>query len=515
LPTQTALLAVAALALSTALPAQTTPQAPPQSPTPKPAPKQETRITPEQARELFASVDTILHFDSNDTGLAIHHTVKRRLTTREAVERFLEEKMKEDKDTARMDRSTVVLKKFGLLPRDFDLRPFLLKLLKEQIAGYYDSKTKVVNMLDWVAPDEQKPVLAHELTHALQDQFLAARHVDFDKWGDQSMESTPTNAAEDNHHLAVDESDTAREAAVEGQAMVAYFDWALAPQHTSVRTSPDLVTGADLDAEEGNDPDSPVLSHAPAVLRESLLFPYRDGLRFEQTLLRDHGPQAAFAEVLSRPPETSYEVMHPELYERHVRPTLLPMGDVHSLLDADWQPYDLGVMGELDVKMLGYVLGGAGAAADLAKHWDGGFYYAAGRKDAKSADGSGAAGTGTAGVGLLYLSQWLTAADAQSFAKLYGAALSKKYKQASFQSGSNANELLYVTEEGRVHITVRGREVFVSESFPDALAAQLRERLLGAASSAGGQQPVARAELLSPWVLGLAQAGVVRAARLR
>ena len=64
----------------------------------------------------------------------------------------------------------LVLKKFGLLPRDFDLGKFLVVLLKEQVAGYYDPKTKTVNLLDWLGADQQKPVLAHELTHALQDQ---------------------------------------------------------------------------------------------------------------------------------------------------------------------------------------------------------------------------------------------------------------------------------------------------------------------------------------------------------
>ncbi len=76
-----------------------------------------------------------------------------------------------------MERAEIVLKKFGLLDRDFHLRPFLLSLLTEQIAGFYDNKTKTVNLLDWIEPDEQKPVLAHELTHALQDQ-----KVDLTKW---------------------------------------------------------------------------------------------------------------------------------------------------------------------------------------------------------------------------------------------------------------------------------------------------------------------------------------------
>ena len=66
-----------------------------------------------------------------------------------------------------MQRSELVLKKFGLLDRDFHLKPFLLGLLTEQIAGFYDSKTQVMNLLDWVPEDQQLPVMVHELTHAL------------------------------------------------------------------------------------------------------------------------------------------------------------------------------------------------------------------------------------------------------------------------------------------------------------------------------------------------------------
>ena len=74
--------------------------------------------------------------------------------------RYLREKLDEDEGAKRMERSEIVLKKFGLLDRDFQLGTFLLSLLTEQIAGFYDNKTKTVNLLDWIEPEEQKPVLA-------------------------------------------------------------------------------------------------------------------------------------------------------------------------------------------------------------------------------------------------------------------------------------------------------------------------------------------------------------------
>jgi hypothetical protein len=50
-------------------------------------------------------------------------------------------------------------------------------MLREQVAGYYDVKTKTVNLLNWLDVEQQKPVLAHELTHALQDQSFG-----IEKW---------------------------------------------------------------------------------------------------------------------------------------------------------------------------------------------------------------------------------------------------------------------------------------------------------------------------------------------
>src|SRR5882757_11229667 len=104
-------------------------QAPPESAVQAP-------MTKEQAKELFRSVDEILSFASSDTKLPIEHPVKRKLISRDEVNQYLREKFDEDEGAKRLERSEIVLKKFGLLDRDFHLRPFLLSLLTEQIAGF-------------------------------------------------------------------------------------------------------------------------------------------------------------------------------------------------------------------------------------------------------------------------------------------------------------------------------------------------------------------------------------------
>ncbi len=79
--------------------------------------------------------------------------------------------------------------------------PFLLSLLTEQVGGYYEPKDKTVYLLDWLAPEQQKPVLAHELTHALQDQ-----HVNLQKWSEVTHYDVAKNAVEDNVHIQTDEA---------------------------------------------------------------------------------------------------------------------------------------------------------------------------------------------------------------------------------------------------------------------------------------------------------------------
>lgn len=95
------------------------------------ATQEEKKISPSEADELFRSVDEILQFSSKDTAFPIKHEVKRRLIGRDEVAAYVEKHTTEDEDAKRLRRSEVVLKKFGLLPRDFDLSKFLVALLRE------------------------------------------------------------------------------------------------------------------------------------------------------------------------------------------------------------------------------------------------------------------------------------------------------------------------------------------------------------------------------------------------
>jgi hypothetical protein len=61
-------------------------------------PKGDSHITEQQAKELFALVDELVKFSSDESGLPLKNPVKRQLTTRDAVESYLSKKFDEDQD---------------------------------------------------------------------------------------------------------------------------------------------------------------------------------------------------------------------------------------------------------------------------------------------------------------------------------------------------------------------------------------------------------------------------------
>ena len=417
-------------------------------------PEPQTRITKAQAKELFRSVDEILDFASQDTGLPIQHKVKRNLITRESVERYVDKRMKDDKDAQRLEQSRLVLEKFGLLPPGYDLHSEFLRLLGEQVAAYYDPKAKSVNLLDWVQPDIQKPVLAHELTHALQDQKIG-----LEKW--ELAGAKDDGPQPDPQEQVVEEAQAARQCVTEGQAMVVLLDYTLAPIGKNILTAPEIVDA--MRASMADNKDSPVFAAAPMFLRESLLMPYTFGLEFVRTVLAAKGKDAAYSGMLENPPIDTRQIMQPETYlmKQNVPPLAIP--DFDKLVAPDYQRFDFGGMGEFDIYLLAKQYGGA--PPNYYPHWRGGYYFAARAKSAPKDQ-----------IAMLYFSRWDSPEAARDFAKLYADYLPKRYKKAVLQqpasaSGANATgaqpAITFETNEGKVTLEIQGNDLLILEGYDD------------------------------------------------
>ncbi|MEO7027979.1 MAG: hypothetical protein ABI147_01080, partial [Acidobacteriaceae bacterium] len=431
----------------------------------------EVVLTKSQQKVLLNDIDATLKFVSADTRLAVKRPVKGVFISREAVAAVLRKKFDEDEGAKRLERSELVLKKFGLLDRGFHLRPFLLSLLTEQIAGYYEPKTQLMTLLNWVPEEEQLPVMAHELTHALQDQRLG-----LEKWTDQEVKGVSKDVVGDNRHIAVDEVETARQAVLEGQAMLAFGDYALKDSGKTMKDVPEMAER--IEAGAGDMTGSPVMARAPLLLQQALVFPYVEGLGFEETILVREGTLRAFASTLDRPPSSSFEVLHPAAYLAHAPVPVMRMPDIHPLLEASgFVPYDIGVMGELDVRITTELFGGKPMAEALAPEWNGGIYYAAQKKAATVAEKDS-----TASLALMYSSRWKNVESAQGFFTVYEGELPRKYSGLKRRKNDEVDgtERVYSTNEGDVLLTLAGNRVFIGEGFDVALARKLRDAVDGA-----------------------------------
>src|SRR4051812_11830853 len=205
--------------------------------------------------------------------LAVMRPVKSGTQSRQDIEQMVVRQMDAQTTPAQMHASEVALKKFGLVPSDFQYRAFVKAILTEQVAGYYDPKAREFYVADWIDLDAQKPVMAHELTHALQDQHFDLRRLSNWPHGDADAE-------------------LAAHALVEGDATLAMAQYAFA--------HPDLLTAFAASAATASDQ----ITRAPRSLREGLIFPFSQGLMWV-TQLEQRGGWTAVSRAFEKMPQSS------------------------------------------------------------------------------------------------------------------------------------------------------------------------------------------------------------------
>ncbi len=428
----------------------------------------EVQMSDADAQELFSSVDKITTFASEDSGFPKRASVKRRLVGSADVEKYTRDQEGKAEYAERFTRAEMTMKKFGLLPRNFNLRDFVVKSNGKEIAAYYDDETKTISMLNWIPLERQAPILAHELTHALQDQNYGLR-----AWmkAGQPAEGPKKDSDSDGN----DDSQTARRAVVEGQAQVVYVDYLLAPLGRNLQNTPELVYQMEEPAVKAV-ADSQMLHDAPMILRETGTFPYRAGLIFEGELLEKGGKEMAFSGAFARPPRNTHEVLQPIAYIEHEKLSPIGIPDVQQILSDKYTTYDSGGVGELDVRALLKQYGNRKEADNLAAEWRGGAYVTF-RKTAKAAVDEIA----TSDLALLYASRWKSSQSAERFAHMYVTALAERYQTATPQtvaacSGTKCpiSAVQVLTEEGPVIVEQwADNTVLVSESFDPITAGKL------------------------------------------
>lgn len=303
-----------------------------------------------QSEEFLQAADEVLAEMSKLISLPILSPLKKSVRSREEIRAYLLQKMKEDKDAGKRYADQKTMEKFGLLPKDYPLEQTLVKVLTEQIAGLYDPDSQEFFIADWTSPADERSVMSHELTHALQDQ-----HFHIDQW---------TDAAKPN-----DDGELARDAVLEGSAMAAMLDYELGGKG-SIRDLGDFDPGMLM----GDLNSSPELAKAPKVLQDELLFPYLAGITFTQRVLKASNGWVDFHEVFEKPPVSTQQIIHPDLYLQGVVPAQMELPATKGALSADWKKLDENNMGEFGVQEILKQFLPRNRSANLAAGWAGDRY---------------------------------------------------------------------------------------------------------------------------------------------
>ncbi len=289
------------------------------------------------------------------SGMELRDPVRVERRSRVELERYLEFKIDEEFPEGRAELLSEAYWLLGLVPRDMDLRGTLKALYLEQIAGFYDPDSTTLFVLDDQPDEAIESLLVHELVHAIQDQT-----TDLDAITAPSLDNDRRAAAQ---------------AAIEGHATLVMFEFLMQQQGrgaSDVMDVPDFAArlGPALEAART---EAPALAGAPLVLQESVLFPYRGGVTFVESLWKERGGRPPpFGSDL---PGSTEQVLHAEEFVRG-QPDV--PRTVEISVEEGWSRLYEDTLGELEI---GILLETVGASRTSARGWGGDRYLLLGDGD--------------------------------------------------------------------------------------------------------------------------------------
>jgi hypothetical protein len=242
--------------------------------------------------------------------------------TREQVRGYLSRKLAEELPPRELNAVQRTYRAFGLISDTTDLRRLMLDLYAEQVAGYYDPDSSALFVVRGADPLVLKLILAHELVHALQDQYMSLNAIlKLKRQNDRQM---------------------AGQAVAEGQATLASIE-AMAPgaDLSQALGNWDQVRGAIRSQQSA----MPVFATAPPIIQEGLLFPYLAGAQFmhDFNARRTRPDEEPYGDRL---PVSTAQILHADLYTSHALPDRLRFGRSPGdtlVYDDDFGEFETGI----------------------------------------------------------------------------------------------------------------------------------------------------------------------------
>lgn len=350
---------------------------------------------------IFGQIEEILSDLGRITGLKAPKTVAADVIDKNGLQRFLEKRIEETLEEEDIRAEEITLKLLGFLPAGFDLKKMTVDLLTEQAAAFYDFRKKKLFLMEATPALSEQTLLVHELAHAVADyNFRLERYIQKGKNDDAAL---------------------ARQAVMEGQATWLMAEYLAQRMGQTLKTSPEILDMMERQTGASNGM-FPVFDQAPLYLRESLLFPYTRGLRFQHAVIERLG-QAGFAEVFRKPPVSTQQVIDPKKYFDGVEPTDPPLPSIRG--GRAYRELASGALGEFDHDLLLRQYAGKEAAAALPPKWRGGKYRVLEHKRNRR-------------TVLLYVADWADEAAAKEYFALYRKVLAGKWKKLEVAAESES-----------------------------------------------------------------------------
>jgi hypothetical protein len=320
------------------------------------------------AREVAEAVPRI----EASTGFKFKRPPRVEARGRDEVRAFVLAKFNEPISARMIAGEEAAYKLLGMIPDSMNLHDFLLRVLDEQIVGYYDPGVKTLYVVKGADEQVVEIAITHELVHALQDQY-----VNLDSIQQATADGDRSSAAQ---------------AVIEGQAQFEQLSIMVGGADNIAAR----VGGRDRMRELIRDNQSamPVFATAPMVIQETLLFPYLSGADFVQRFKEQKGTANPLADL----PVSTEQILHSPAYfgtPRDVPSTVAlpaPRG-ASKVYEND--------MGEFGTRLFLYQhLGDQGTASRAAAGWDGDRYMVV---------------QGAGGKGIVWASAWDTPLEAAEF----------------------------------------------------------------------------------------------------
>ena len=364
------------------------------------------------------------------------------LRTREENRRFIEQELDRRYSPTRVESERKGMVAWGLIPPTYDLRRLFVDLMEEQVAAYYDPRAKVMVLGDWLPLEQQQSALMHELVHALQDREISL---------DQFITPDPGHG----------DQLLARQALVEGEAVALTFEVVLKAQGGDFASLPDL---APLREMIGAGIAGPTVSAAPKFIRDLLVFPYIEGLRFVHEF-RKRQPWSALSALYRDPPRSTTQILRPEkrLATRE-DPVPVALPDLKALIpgapvvaEDELGEFALGAVVSLH---LGEAVGRAAAAG-----WRGDRYRAWEDQPGRFV--------------LAYLLAMESDPTANTLALAYATVLERRHPQLTRKGVPGKVGAVVTWRDGERAFAVekRGADVLILERVPAAAADRIRETI--------------------------------------